>query len=39
VRVAVVISRINLVNNFFYDKLTAIPTIKSYMDDLKGAGH
>jgi hypothetical protein len=30
---------INLVNNFFYDKLTAIPTIKSYMDDLKGAGH
>jgi hypothetical protein len=27
---------INLVNNFFYDKLTAIPTIKAYMDDLKG---
>jgi len=29
---------INLVNNFFYEKLTAIPTIKAYMDDLKGAG-
>jgi hypothetical protein len=27
---------INLVNNFFYDKLTAVPTIKSYMDDIKG---
>jgi len=29
---------INLVNNFFYEKLTAIPTIKAYMEDLKGAG-
>jgi hypothetical protein len=27
---------INLVNNFFYEKLTAIPTIKSYMDDISG---
>jgi len=27
---------INLVNNFFYDKLTAIPTIKAYMDGIKG---
>jgi hypothetical protein len=26
---------INLVNNFFYEKLSAIPTIKSYMDDIK----
>ena len=25
---------INLVNNFFYDKLTAMPTIKAYMDDI-----
>jgi uncharacterized coiled-coil DUF342 family protein len=23
---------INLVNNFFYERLTALPTIKSYMD-------
>jgi hypothetical protein len=23
---------INIVNNFFYEKLTAIPTIKRYMD-------
>ena len=23
---------INIVNNFFYEKLTAIPTIKGYMD-------
>jgi hypothetical protein len=29
---------INLVNNFFYEKLTAIPTIKSYMDDISGSG-
>ena len=29
---------INLVNNFFYDKLTAIPTIKTYMDDISGTG-
>ena len=29
---------INLVNNFFYDKLTAMPTIKTYMDGiLEGA--
>jgi hypothetical protein len=27
---------INLVNNFFYDKLTAVPTIKAYMDGLAG---
>jgi hypothetical protein len=29
---------INLVNNFFYDKLIAIPTIKAYMDGITGAG-
>lgn len=29
---------INLVNNFFYDKLTAVPTIKAYMDDLQATG-
>jgi hypothetical protein len=29
---------INLVNNFFYDKLTAVPTIKAYMDDLQVTG-
>ncbi len=23
---------INIVNNFFYDRLTAMPTIKAYMD-------
>jgi hypothetical protein len=27
---------INLVNNFFYDKLTAVPTIKAYMDGILG---
>jgi hypothetical protein len=27
---------INLVNNFFYDKLTAIPTIKAYMEGIGG---
>ncbi len=26
---------INLVNNFFYDKLTAVPTIKAYIDGIK----
>lgn len=26
---------INLVNNFFYDKLTAVPTIKEYMDGIQ----
>lgn len=26
---------INLVNNFFYDRLTALPTIKEYMDDFQ----
>ena len=26
---------INLVNNFFYDRLTALPTIKEYMDEFK----
>jgi hypothetical protein len=30
---------INLVNNFFYDKLTAIPTIKAYMDGITGVGN
>jgi len=25
---------INIVNNFFYDKLTAMPAIKEYMDGL-----
>jgi hypothetical protein len=29
---------INLVNNFFYEKLIAIPTIKSYMDDISVSG-
>jgi hypothetical protein len=29
---------INLVNNFFYDKLSAIPTIKDYMDGISGTG-
>jgi len=29
---------INIVNNFFYDRLTAIPDIKSYMESFqKGA--
>jgi hypothetical protein len=26
---------INLVNNFYYERLTGVPTIKTYMDDLK----
>lgn len=26
---------INLVNNFFYERLTALPTIKEYMDEFK----
>jgi hypothetical protein len=26
---------INLVNNFYYARLTAVPTINSYMEDLK----
>jgi len=29
---------INLVNNFFYEKLIAVPTIKSYMDDISVSG-
>lgn len=29
---------INLVNNFFYEKLTAVPTIQAYMQDLQGSG-
>jgi len=29
---------INLVNNFFYEKLTAVPTIKDYMDGIQAAG-
>jgi hypothetical protein len=27
---------INIVNNFFYEKLTTIPEVKSYMDDMGG---
>ncbi|NTW37776.1 MAG: hypothetical protein HGB17_17035, partial [Syntrophobacteraceae bacterium] len=27
---------INVVNNFFYDRLVALPTIKDYMDEVKG---
>jgi len=27
---------INIVNNFFYEKLTSIPEVKSYMDDMGG---
>ena len=29
---------INLVNNFFYEKLTGVPTIKAYMDGFQAAG-
>lgn len=29
---------INLVNNFFHDKLTAVPTIRSYLEELTTAG-
>jgi hypothetical protein len=29
---------INLVNNFFYDKLSAVPTIKAYMEGIQGVG-
>jgi hypothetical protein len=29
---------INLVNNFFYEKLSAVPSIKAYMDGIKQAG-
>jgi len=29
---------INLVNNFFFEKLTAVPTIKEYMDGISGSG-
>ena len=29
---------INVVNNFFYDKLVSVPTIKAYMDDIRAAG-
>jgi hypothetical protein len=29
---------INLVNNFFYEKINAIPTIKDYMDGISGTG-
>jgi len=25
---------INIVNNFFYERLTAMPTIKEYMDEV-----
>ena len=27
---------INIVNNFFYEKLTAMPTIKGYIDKVQG---
>ena len=27
---------LNIVNNFFYEKMTAVPGIKKYIDDLKG---
>jgi len=27
---------INLVNNFFYEKLTGVPQIKAYLDQLAG---
>jgi hypothetical protein len=30
---------INIVNNFFYEKLAALPEIKSYMDTMQTAGH
>jgi len=30
---------INIVNNFFYDKLTAMPTIKAYMDNMQSGSH
>ena len=30
---------INVVNNFFYDKLTAVPTIKEYIDARRGEQH
>ena len=30
---------INLVNTFFYDRLTALPTIKDYMDRMAGTPH
>ncbi len=29
---------INLVNNFFYEKLSAVPSIKTYMDGIKQSG-
>ncbi len=29
---------INIVNNFFYEKLSAMPTIKEYMDGVQAAG-
>jgi hypothetical protein len=29
---------INLVNNFFYEKLTAVPAINDYMNDIAGTG-
>jgi hypothetical protein len=30
---------INLVNNFFYEKLTGIPEIRTYIDTLAGEPH
>ncbi len=32
---AVSAEMVNLVNNFFYEKLTGVPTIKEYLDNLK----
>ena len=29
---------INIVNNFFYEKLTGVPTIKTYMEEMKKSG-
>ncbi|MFZ2098156.1 MAG: hypothetical protein WAV05_16095 [Anaerolineales bacterium] len=29
---------INVINNFFYDKLSAVPTIKAYMDNIQAGG-
>jgi acetolactate synthase small subunit len=30
---------INIVNNFFYEKLVAYPTIKEYMDEVQTRSH
>jgi hypothetical protein len=31
---AVSAEMVNLVNNFFYEKLTGVPTIKEYLDNM-----